>query len=107
MGHQLDGSKDAYFEGDVEKLRAIYEKYVANLTISKELDLSESSEYQKVVQDNEVLSKVNAQNVVKLDEMEAMNQRIEQMQQDMQKMGELTKMVSKHPGLAKILDESE
>ncbi|WP_406661551.1 tyrosine-type recombinase/integrase [Methanolobus sp. ZRKC3] len=107
MGHQLDGSKDAYFEGNPEKLKSIYQKYVPHLTISKELDISESPEYQKIVSENEVLTKVTAQNVVKLDEMTMMNQRIEQMQQDMQKMAELTKMVSKHPGLAKLLDESE
>ena len=46
MGHKLSGSKSHYYEGDPEKLKKIYIRYVPFLTISKEIDVASSPEYQ-------------------------------------------------------------
>ncbi|WP_406671327.1 site-specific integrase [Methanolobus sp. ZRKC4] len=104
MGHTLGDTKAAYYEGDPEKLKKIYEKFVAHLTISKELDLSDSPEYQKAIQENEILSKVNAQNVVKLDEMGTMQQQLNKLQQE---FSEVMRVNAKHPTLTSLYVEEE
>ena len=48
VGHTLDGSKNAYYEGDPEKLKKIYEKLYPFLTIKKEIDVTSSPEFQDI-----------------------------------------------------------
>ncbi|WP_407356366.1 tyrosine-type recombinase/integrase [Methanolobus sp. WCC5] len=48
VGHTLDGAKDAYYEGDPGKLKVIYQKFIPFVTISKEVDVTSSSEYQEI-----------------------------------------------------------
>lgn len=48
MGHKLSGSKSHYYEGDPEKLKKIYMRYVPFLVISKEIDVASSPEYQEL-----------------------------------------------------------
>ena len=40
MGHTLGDTKSTYYEGDPDKLKAIYRKFVPYLTISKEIDVT-------------------------------------------------------------------
>lgn len=53
MGHTL--SQEAYFKLSTDKLKEIYMKFVPFLTIQKELDVSESPEYKKLLEDNKTL----------------------------------------------------
>ena len=55
MGHTLDDTRAAYFRASPEKLKDIYKKYVPYLTIQKDLDISESPEYQKIKYENSLL----------------------------------------------------
>jgi hypothetical protein len=48
MGHKLSGSKSHYYEGNPEKLKKIYARYVPFLTISKEVDVASSPEFQEL-----------------------------------------------------------
>ena len=105
MGHTLGDTKTAYYEGDPEKLKQIYEKFVPHLMISKELDLSESPEYQKVVQDNDILTKVNAQNVVKLDRMEKMESELEEMKTAFIAAKKFMKLAEEHSELFTLMEE--
>ncbi len=45
MGHTLDDTKAAYFRASPEKLKEIYLKYVPYLTIQKELDPAQHSDF--------------------------------------------------------------
>ncbi|WP_292467403.1 tyrosine-type recombinase/integrase [Methanolobus sp.] len=69
MGHQLDGSKAAYFEGDPEKLKKIYQKYIPFITIKKELDISESPEYTVIKNENDILRAETAKTIVERHEL--------------------------------------
>jgi integrase len=64
MGHKLDATRAGYFRASPEKLRKIYLKYVPYLTIQKEADVSESAEYIRVKNDNQVLLAETARLVI-------------------------------------------
>lgn len=55
MGHKLQKTDSGYYRFDVNKVPEIYQKFVPYLTIQKELDISESPEFQKMKNENEVL----------------------------------------------------
>jgi site-specific recombinase XerD len=55
MGHTLDDTQGAYFRASPEKLREIYQNFIPYLTISKEADVSESPEFQKMKRENKAL----------------------------------------------------
>jgi integrase len=56
MGHALDDTKSAYFRASAEcGLKDTYLKFVPYLTIQKEADVSESLEYQRIKQENQIL----------------------------------------------------
>lgn len=55
MGHTLDDTRAAYFRASPEKLREIYQNYIPYLTISKEADVSESPDFQKMKRENKAL----------------------------------------------------
>ncbi|AFV23312.1 hypothetical protein Mpsy_1103 [Methanolobus psychrophilus R15] len=69
MGHTLDGAKATYFEGDPEKLKEIYKKFIPYITIRKELDVSESPEYQAVKKENSILQAETARHIVERSEL--------------------------------------
>jgi integrase len=103
MGHTLDGSKSAYYEGDPVKLREIYTKFIPFITIQKELDLSESPEYIATVAQNEILTKVNAENVVKMERMTQLEIKIKEMERQQEAIGALMKLVNDNPILQETL----
>lgn len=55
MGHTLSAMEEAYFAVTTDKLKEIYIKFMPFLTIQKELDVSESPEYKKLLEDNKTL----------------------------------------------------
>lgn len=57
MGHQLSDTQAAYFRANPKALKEIYQKYIPYLTIQKELNISESPEYQRMKEQNEVLAR--------------------------------------------------
>lgn len=55
MGHELDNTRAAYFRASPEKLKEIYKKYVPFLTIEKSLDITDSPDFKRIIEENEVL----------------------------------------------------
>lgn len=81
MGHQIDSTRDAYYRADPKKLREEYQKYLPYLTTCKELDVSESSEYQKLKQDNEILARETARATVERAEIKELKSELERLKQ--------------------------
>jgi hypothetical protein len=55
MGHKVGAVNAAYTRYNVEDLKQLYLKYMPYLTIARDLDVSESAEYQRIKEENEVL----------------------------------------------------
>jgi integrase len=69
MGHTLPSTQESYFRASHEKLKEIYKKYIPYLTIQKELDLSESPEYQAIKSENDILRAETAKHIVERQEI--------------------------------------
>jgi len=76
MGHALDDTRAAYFRASPEKLKEIYKKYIPFLMIQKELDLSESPEYQAIKSENDILRAETAKHVVERQEIIALKNEV-------------------------------
>jgi integrase len=48
LGHELDGTRIAYYRADPDSLKAEYKKYIPFITIEKSLDISESEEFKQI-----------------------------------------------------------
>lgn len=83
MGHTLDDTRAAYFRASPEKLRDIYAKYVPFLTIQKELDISESPEYQQIKKENHILQAETARHIVERSELKELRAEFEIMKESM------------------------
>jgi len=79
MGHTLDDTRSAYFRASPVKLKEIYRKFVPYLIIQKELDISESPEYQKIKYENSVLQAETTRHVVERSELQELRAEIERM----------------------------
>lgn len=55
MGHKLPATQAHYYRANVEELKKMYMSFVPYLTFSSELDISESEEFKKLVEENEIL----------------------------------------------------
>lgn len=77
MGHTLDETKSAYFRANPEKLRDLYQKYVPYLTIQKDVDISESPEYLKIKQENQILQAETARHIVERSELRELRAEVE------------------------------
>ncbi|WP_440948130.1 tyrosine-type recombinase/integrase [Methanosarcina sp. T3] len=77
MGHQIDGTRDAYYRADPVALKNKYEKYIPWLTIKKELNVSESPEYKKVISENEILARETAKATVERAELQDLRKKME------------------------------
>lgn len=55
MGHTLGSTRDAYFRGNAQSLKARYSENMAQLTIQKEIDVAASSEYMRILEQNKLL----------------------------------------------------
>lgn len=79
MGHKIDRTKAAYFRSDPTSLAKIYGKYVPYLTIQKEADISESPEYLRIKQENQILQAETARHVVERSELQELKAEMEKM----------------------------
>ena len=79
MGHTLDSTKAAYFRANSEQLRETYSKYIPFLTIQKALDVSESPEYQKIKNENQILVAETVKHVVERKDLQEMRKELDRM----------------------------
>lgn len=79
MGHTLDSTKAAYFRANSEQLRETYSKYIPFLTIQKALDVSESPEYQKIKNENQILVAETVKHVVERKDLQEMREELDRM----------------------------
>ena len=77
MGHKQDATRAAYFRASSEKLKEMYMKYVPYLTIQKALDVSESPEYQKIKNENQILVAETVKHVVERSELRDLRNELE------------------------------
>lgn len=77
MGHQLSETQGAYFRANIQAQKELYMKYIPYLTIQKELNVSESPEYQRVIDENENLKQKVETLSVDRDEFRQIEKQIE------------------------------
>ncbi len=78
MGHIQDETKSAYFRASAENgLKETYLKFVPHLTIQKEADVSESPEYLRIKQENQILQAETARHVVERHELQDLREQLE------------------------------
>jgi integrase len=99
VGHTLGGSKDAYYEGDPDKLRYIYKKFIPFITIRKDIDVAESPEYQAIKHENVILQAETARHVVERSELATVKAELDEMKRD----NEIIKEVMKRIDLSELL----
>ncbi|HWR25995.1 MAG TPA: tyrosine-type recombinase/integrase [Methanosarcina sp.] len=76
MGHSIDNASAAYFHSSPEMLRDIYARFVPYLTIQKDTDVSESPEYLKVKQENQILQAETARHIVERSELQELRNQL-------------------------------
>lgn len=81
MGHTLDATQDAYYRASPEKLKEQYKKFVPYLTLQKEADISESPEYLRIKQENQILQAETARHVVERSELQELRAEMEKMKE--------------------------
>jgi integrase len=110
MGHTLDDTKAAYFRANPEKLRALYQNYIPYLTVQKEADVSESPEYLRIKQENQILQAETARHVVERSELQELRtevQRIKETRKETDKVTEILLQLQKtDPAVLNILLET-
>lgn len=74
MGHQLSETQGAYFRANIQQQKEIYMKYIPYLTIQKELNVSESPEYQRMKNENEILMRESITATVERAEIQRLNE---------------------------------
>jgi len=78
MGHIQDDTKSAYYRASAENgLKETYLKFVPYLTIQKEADVSESPEYQRIKQENQILAAETARHVVERKELQDLREQLQ------------------------------
>ena len=95
MGHTLDSTKAAYFRANSEQLRETYSKYIPFLTIQKALDVSESPEYQKIKNENQILVAETVKHVVERKDLQEMREEVERMKSNFKDL------IADHPPITK------
>lgn len=106
MGHTLDDTRAAYFRASPEKLREIYLKYVPYLTIQKEADISESPEYLRIKQENQILQAETARHVVERSELQDLREKDTKREQEYQVLqAEMKKMRETFDSMEAIRNE--
>ena len=77
MGHTIDSTRDAYYKPDPLEIIKIYQQYVPYLLIQKEADVSESPEYQKIKNENQILASETARHVIERKELQDLRSELE------------------------------
>ena len=102
MGHTLDDTRAAYFRANPEKLRELYLKYIPYLTIQKEADISESFEYLRIKQENQILQAETARHVVERSELQELRAEMEKMKEATDSMESIKSEYMQFADLEKI-----
>lgn len=89
LGHTLPSTQENYFRASPDKLKDVYKKYIPYLTIQKELDLSESPEYQAIKSENDILRAETAKHIVERQEITALKNEVERGNIDRAELNEL------------------
>lgn len=69
-GHTLNETDAAYFRASPDKMRDLYMKYMYALTITKELDISESDDFKRLKEENQILAAEAARATVERAELQ-------------------------------------
>ncbi|WP_406661322.1 site-specific integrase [Methanolobus sp. ZRKC3] len=99
MGHTLSETHSAYFRASPEKLRDTYAQYIPYLTIQKELDISESPEYQKIKNENQILQAETARHIVERSELATVKSELEEMKKHQKALSEVLGRLQANPEL--------
>ena len=81
MGHTLDDTQGAYFRASPEKLKDVYKKYIPFITIQKEIDISQSPDFQRILKENQILAAETAKSIVERAEIQDLKAEIGQLKQ--------------------------
>jgi integrase len=76
MGHTLDAVHDGYFRCKPDELKKTYLQYEPYITIQKEVDISESPEYLRIKQENQILQGETARHIVERSELQELRAEI-------------------------------
>jgi hypothetical protein len=108
MGHTLNDTQSAYFRANPEQMKERYSQYIPYLTIQKELDISESPEYQEIKKENQVLQAETARHVVERSEMADLKKQLDEMRQHQDALSEIFAALGKDPDTLKdVLKKGE
>lgn len=98
LGHERDATREAYYRADPKSLKEEYSKYIPFITIEKSLDISESPEYKKIKQENQILQAETARHVVErseLQELRAEMEKIKEIEKERKGVAELVLKLQK------------
>lgn len=94
MGHTLDDTRSAYFRAAPEKLKEIYRNFIPYITIQKEVDISESPEFQEMIKENQILKTEAIRNVVEKSEYQALEAKYENVNAKFEKFSEYMNLIN-------------
>jgi len=78
MGHKIpDKTKASYFVADPTELKELYKDFIPFLMIQKEADVSESPEYIRIKQENQILATETARHVIERKELQDLRAELE------------------------------
>ena len=103
MGHTLDSTRAAYFRASPDKLKEIYQKYIPYLTLQKELDISESPEYQKIKNENTILQAETARHIVERSELQDLKKELQELKELEQNIPSLVQILMNSPEVIEIM----
>jgi len=108
MGHTLNDTQAAYFRANPEQMKEKYRQYIPFLTIQKDLDISESPEYQEIKKENEVLQAETARHVVERSEMADLKKQLDEMRSHQNALTEIFEKLGKDPDtLKEVMDKGK
>jgi integrase len=103
MGHTLDDTRAAYFRASPEKLRDTYQKYIPYLTIQKDLDISESPEYQQIKKENQVLQAETARHIIERSELQDLRKEMQELKEIEKNLPALIQVLMSDPEAIEIM----
>jgi integrase len=103
MGHTLDDTRAAYFRAVPADMKKIYQKYIPYLTIEKNLDVSESPEFQKLKSENEILAREAVRATVERSEIQKLRDEIEKIKGLTDGSTELLQLLRGNPEAIEIM----
>lgn len=99
VGHTLGGSEDTYYEGDPEKLKEIYKRFVPYLTLQKEIDVANSPEFKEITSQNLDLKAANEYYKAERYELESMKKELEAQKRRQEDLNEILEKLKQNPEL--------